>query len=79
MTTTVIRKKLIDYLSDADEKKVKAVYALFEEEIEADMFSFSKEQLALIEERRDAHKSGNEVSIDWKKAHKSIRAKGKQK
>ncbi len=33
MTTIAIRKKLVDYMKVADEKKVKAMYALFEDEI----------------------------------------------
>ena len=33
MTTLAIRKKLSDYLQIADDKKVKAVYALLEEDI----------------------------------------------
>jgi hypothetical protein len=34
MTTLAIRKKLSDYLQIADEKKVKAMYALLEDDIE---------------------------------------------
>ena len=34
MTTVAIRKKLVDYLKTADDKKVKAMYALLEDEIE---------------------------------------------
>jgi len=34
MTTTAIRRKLADYLKVADDKKVKAVYALLEDDIE---------------------------------------------
>ncbi len=34
MTVSAIRKKLINYLETANEKKVKAVYALLEEDIE---------------------------------------------
>ena len=33
MTTIAIRKKLVDYMKVADEKKVKAMYALFKDEI----------------------------------------------
>ncbi len=33
MTTTIIRKKLTDYLQVADDKKVKAIYAMVEDEI----------------------------------------------
>jgi predicted transcriptional regulator len=34
MTTVAIRKKLVDYMKVADEKKIKAMYALFEDVIE---------------------------------------------
>lgn len=33
MTTSAIRKKLTDYLKVADDKKIKAIYAMVEEEI----------------------------------------------
>ena len=38
MTTTAIRKKLIDYIQEADDKKVKTMYTLFENEIEQEKF-----------------------------------------
>lgn len=34
MTTVAIRKKLADYLKIADDKKIKAMYALLEDDIE---------------------------------------------
>jgi predicted transcriptional regulator len=34
MTTVAIRKKLVDYMKVADDKKVKAMYALLEDDIE---------------------------------------------
>ncbi len=37
MATTNIRKKLIAYLAEADDKKVKAIYTLFEEGIEREV------------------------------------------
>ncbi len=37
MTTMAIRKKLVDYLNVADDKKVKAMYALLEDEIEQEL------------------------------------------
>ncbi len=37
MTTVAIRKKLVDYLKVADDKKVKAMYALLEDEIEQEL------------------------------------------
>ena len=36
MTTVAIRKKLVDYMKVADNKKIKAMYALLEDDIEQD-------------------------------------------
>ena len=36
MTTVAIRKKLVDYMKVADDKKIKAMYALLEDDIEQD-------------------------------------------
>ena len=37
MTIVVIRKKLADYLKVADDKKIKAMYALLEDDIEQEL------------------------------------------
>ena len=34
MTTVAIRKKLVEYMKVADDKKIKAMYALLEDDIE---------------------------------------------
>lgn len=34
MTTTAIRQKLVNYMKVAEDKKIKAMYALLEEDIE---------------------------------------------
>lgn len=34
MTAIALRKKLVDYLQVADEKKLKAIYTLLEDEID---------------------------------------------
>ncbi len=36
MTTVAIRKKLADYMKVADDKKIKAMYALLKDDIEQD-------------------------------------------
>ena len=36
MTTVAIRKKLVDYIKVADDKKIKAIYTLVEDDIEQD-------------------------------------------
>ena len=39
MTTSAIRKKLMTYIADADEKKVMGMYMIFVEDIEREMGS----------------------------------------
>ena len=78
MTTLAIRKKLITYLADADDKKVKAVYSLFEEDINRkEGFSLSATHKKILTERRTRHLSGKDKSAGWKEAHTRIRNKKK--
>ncbi len=76
MTTAAIRKKLITYIADADEKKVKGMYLLFEEEIEKETaFTLSNEQLRILDEEREAHLQGSSKSYSWQEAKEIIRGK----
>lgn len=43
MTTTIIRQKLHQFIETAEEKKVKAIYALFEDEITRDEWEYTDE------------------------------------
>ena len=55
MTTAAIRKKLINYIADADEKKVKGMYLLFEEEIEKEKeFVLTEEHMKILEEEKES-------------------------
>ena len=62
MTTLAIRKKLSDYLQIADDKKVKAVYALLEEDIKmfenVSVEDYSKE----IDEALEEANNGNYIN-----------------
>jgi hypothetical protein len=50
MTTLAIRKKLITYLADAEDSKVKALYTLLESEIdESNAFALTKEQIQILD------------------------------
>ena len=78
MTTTTIRKKLIDYIADADEKKVKGMYMLFENEIEENKeFKLSNEQMKILERERKDHLAGRSESYSWTEAKGIIRGKRK--
>ncbi len=76
MTTTSIRKKLINYIAGADEKKVKGMYLLFEDEIESEKsFILSDAQLKILDQERKAHINGESKSYTWAEAKKIIRGK----
>ncbi len=78
MTTADIRKKLITYIANADDKKVKGMYLLFEEQIEnQDSFALTDEQLKILDEERKAHLNGTSKSYSWQEAKDITR--GKQK
>ncbi len=78
MTTTLIRKKLISYLENADEKKVKAVYTIFEDEInEENLFKLSEEHIKILDNEKQKHLSGKSKSYSWEDAKKIIRGKKK--
>ena len=62
MTTSTIRKKLITYLADAEDSKIKAIYTLLEDDIRQDEISFTDEQLQILERERELHLSGQTKS-----------------
>lgn len=43
MTTAAIRERLYDYIRVADDKKVKAIYTLLEDQIISEKFDWSKD------------------------------------
>ena len=73
MTVTAIRQRLIDYLEDADDKKVKAIYTLLEEDIEQSQFILSKEQIAIVEKEKDLYLKGLSRSYSREEAIELIK------
>jgi len=73
MTTAAIRKKLITYLADADDSKVKAIYTLLENDIRQDEISFTDEQLQILERERELHISGQTKSYSRQEAIEIIK------
>jgi hypothetical protein len=78
MTTTAIRKKLITYIADADEKKVKGLYMLIEDEISQNSkFSLSPTDIKILEKDREQHVKGKSKSYSWQETKDIIRGKKK--
>lgn len=79
MTTAMKRDRLITYLVDADEKKLKALYTLLEEDINEHTVShvFTGQQLQIIKNRRAELLSGADKGTDWQTMHYNIRQQRK--
>jgi len=78
MTTSAIRKKLMTYIADADEKKVKGMYMIFEEDIERkEEFKLTDEHIKILDDERERHLSGKSKSYSWNESKQIIRGKGK--
>jgi len=78
MTTSAIRKKLMTYIAEADEKKVMGMYMLFEEEIEREKgFKLTDGDIRILDDEREKHVNGKTKSYHWSQAKRIIRGKGK--
>jgi hypothetical protein len=76
MTISAIRKKLKTYVDGVDDKKVKALYTLLQDDIEdSDGFSLSEEHLRILDNEHALHLSGETKSYSWEDAKEIIRGK----
>ena len=74
MTSTAIRQRLITYLSDAEDIKIKAIYTLIENEIENEKsFSLTHEHLEILDKERELHLSGETKSYNKQDAFDIIK------
>jgi len=74
MATLTIRQKLISYLADADDSKVNAIYTLVENDIQEEpAFFLTDEQLAILDEERELHLSGQTKSYSRREAYQIIK------
>jgi predicted RecB family endonuclease len=77
MTTIALREKLHKFIDSIEEKKVKAIYTLFENEIEQEV-EYSDEFKAELDKRLEYYKNGGKTvsPSEMKKRLKAIRTKG---
>jgi hypothetical protein len=74
MTTVAMRKKLVDYMKVADDKKVKAIYTMVEDEIETGL-----QRRKLIQAERDRYLSGEGKSFNWEEVKQMATDKRKRR
>ena len=78
MTTAAIRKMLMIYIAGAEDKKVKGLYMLVEDDIAANKkFKLSSEQIKILDQEKRKHLTGNSKSYNWEEAKEIIRSKKK--
>jgi putative addiction module component (TIGR02574 family) len=73
MTTIAIRKKLMNYMKVADDKKVKAIYALFEDEIEEGEMEYTTELKKELDSRFADYKNGKAKMFTATESKKRVR------
>ena len=81
MTTATARKKLVDYLQTADEKRIKALYMMFEDEIETGGNAWGEPEFTELENRSNSFADGTAKTYTWEETKQAAieRAKNKMK
>ena len=73
MNTATIRKKLYEYIRVADDRKVRAIYTIIENDvIEPYEWWNDNELLTELDHRSEQIKSGNDPGMLWEDAKKEI-------
>jgi len=80
MTTATIREKLHGLIDTADDKQVKAVYSIFEDEIAKKYDHWNDEEfLKELKSRLDDIENGNDEGLSWEEVKVKARAEFKAK
>ena len=72
MTASTIRQSLHNYLEIADEKKIKAIYTMVEEEIKSNSFVYTDSLKKELDKRQDDYKKGKVKMITAKESKSRI-------
>jgi len=77
MTILAIRQKLMTYIADADDSKVKALYTLLENDMDEKKFILSNEQFQFLEKERQLHLKGEGKSYTAEESFQIIKGQCK--
>ncbi len=77
MSTVAIRQKLHRYIETAQDKKVKAIFAMVEDEIEEDSVVWTDKFLSELKKRASDFESGKVKGRTWEEVKKSARQRTK--
>ncbi len=73
MTTAAIRKKLHNYIETAKDKKVKAIFAMVEDDIEEGSVIWTDDFLHQLNKRANEFESGKTKGLTWEEVKKNSR------
>ncbi len=81
MTTKAIRQKLVDYLQVADDKKIKAIYTMVEDEINTAKNEWDEGYIEELDKRSRSFADGSAKTYSWEETKQAAieRVKGKSK
>ena len=79
MTTTAIREKLVNYLQVADEKKLKAIYTMVEDEINTSANDWDDDFMKELERRSKSFINGTAKTYSWEETKQAAINKVKSK
>lgn len=64
MTTAKIKQRLHEYIDTAEDKKLKAIYTLLQDDIDSDSY-LTKEQMAELDRRLEDYQNGKGKTYTW--------------
>jgi len=76
-STIVLRDKLHQFIDTVDEKKVKAMYVMFEEEIEtktATQFELTAKEIEALDIQRVNYLAGKSKTYNWEEVEAELMA-----
>jgi hypothetical protein len=76
-STIVLRDKLHQFIDTVDEKKVQAMYVMFEEEIEtktATQFELTAKEIEVLDKQRENYLAGKSKTYNWEEVEAELRA-----
>jgi len=73
MSTSEIREKLIRYMRVADDKKVKAIYTMVEDEMDTSANEWNEDLVKELEQRSKTMATGTAKTYSWKETRLAAR------
>ncbi|MCB9034581.1 MAG: hypothetical protein H6553_12140 [Chitinophagales bacterium] len=71
-STVILRDKLHQFIDTVDEKKVQAMYVMFEEEIETTNLKLSDKEIEALDIQRENYLAGKSKTYNWEEVETEL-------